>query len=113
MAGWDRLGYQTHNVCNGGGYSKDMWLMFNAIYFHGHVSNSHHTASFVLKDDHRCPIPCCLGQHKAVFRQHKVHYSDFIMDAMVFQITSLMIVYSTVYSGAYQENIKALCHWPL
>ena len=39
------------------------------------------------------------------------HYSDIIMSTMTSQITSLTIVYSTVYSRA--ENIKALHHWPL
>ena len=33
--------------------------------------------------------------------------------AMASQITSLTIVYSIVYSGADQKNIKAPCHWPL
>ena len=32
---------------------------------------------------------------------------------MAFQITSLTIVYSIVYSGADQRNIKAPRHWPL
>ena len=41
------------------------------------------------------------------------HYSDVIMGAMASQITSLTIVHSTVYSGADQENIEALRHWPL
>ena len=31
------------------------------------------------------------------------HYSDVMMDAMAFQITSLAIVYSTVYSGTDQR----------
>ena len=31
------------------------------------------------------------------------HYSDIIMNAMASQITSLTIVYSTVYSGADQR----------
>ena len=35
------------------------------------------------------------------------------MGAMTFQITSLTIVYSAVYSGADEENIKAPRHWPL
>ena len=35
------------------------------------------------------------------------------MIAMASQITSLTIVYSTVYSGADQRNIKAPRHWPL
>ena len=34
------------------------------------------------------------------------------MGAMASQITSLAIVYSTVYSGAYKKNIKAPSHWP-
>ena len=45
--------------------------------------------------------------------QNKNH-SDVIMGAMASQTTSLTIVYSTVYSGADQEeNIKAPRHWPL
>ena len=35
------------------------------------------------------------------------------MGAMVSQITSLTIVYSTVYSGTDQRNIKSPRHWPL
>ena len=43
------------------------------------------------------------------------HYGDVIMGAMASQITSLTLtsVYSIVYSGADQRNIKAPCHWPL
>ena len=50
------------------------------------------------------------------------HYDDVIMGAIASQITSLTIVYSTVYSGADQSkhlslslslNIKAPRHWPL
>ena len=33
-----------------------------------------------------------------------IHYSDFIMTTIASQITSLMIVYSTVYSGADQSK---------
>ena len=35
------------------------------------------------------------------------------MTTMASQITSLTVVYSIVYSGVDQENIKALRHWPL
>ena len=35
------------------------------------------------------------------------------MDTMASQITSLTIVYLTVYTGADQENIKAPRHWLL
>ena len=41
------------------------------------------------------------------------HYDDVIMTTMASQITSLTVVYSTVYSDADQENIKAPRHWPL
>ena len=41
------------------------------------------------------------------------HYDDVIMGAMASQITSLTIVYSTVYSGVDQRNTKAPRHWPL
>ena len=41
------------------------------------------------------------------------HYADVIMGAMTSLITSIRIVYSIVYSGADQRNIKAPCSWPL
>ena len=50
------------------------------------------------------------------------HYCDVIMSAMASQITSLMIVYSTVYSGAYQEKdqssaslafVRRIHRWPV
>ena len=36
-----------------------------------------------------------------------IHYNDIIIGAMASQITSLMMVYSTVYSGADQAQIQA------
>ena len=41
-----------------------------------------------------------------------VYHNDVIMGTMASQITSLTIVYSTVYSGA-DKKIKAPRHWPL
>ena len=41
------------------------------------------------------------------------HNSDFIMRAMACEITSLTIVYSTVFQAQIQENIKAPRHSPL
>ena len=41
------------------------------------------------------------------------HYTDVTMSPMASQITSLGIVYSSVYSGADKKNIKAPRHWPL
>ena len=35
------------------------------------------------------------------------------MTTMAYQITSLTVVYSIVYSGADKKNIKAPRHWPL
>ena len=34
------------------------------------------------------------------------HYSDIILSAMVYQITSLTIVYSTIYSGTNQSSVS-------
>ena len=41
------------------------------------------------------------------------HYSDVIMSSMSSQITSVLIVCSTVCSGTDQENIKTSRDWPL
>ena len=43
--------------------------------------------------------PCTIWYHSWRF-----HYNDVIMDSMAFQITSLTIVYSAVYSGADQRK---------
>ena len=46
-----------------------------------------------------------LSRHRAKDRVcHAKHYSDVIMGAMASQITSLTIVYSTVYSGTDQRK---------
>ena len=49
-----------------------------------------------------------LGPQAIVF-----YYGDAIMGAIASQITSLNIVYSTVYLMQIKENIKAPRHWPL
>ena len=41
------------------------------------------------------------------------HYNDIIMGTIASQITSLMIVYSTVYSDADQRKHQSSAHWPL
>ena len=50
------------------------------------------------------------------------HYNDVIMSAMASQITSLMIVYSTVYSGADEKRhqnsaslafVRGIHRWPV
>ena len=52
----------------------------------------------------------------------RMHYIDVIMSAMAIQITSLTIVYSTVYSGADQRNhqssaslafVRGIHWWPV
>ena len=43
----------------------------------------------------------------------RFHYTDVIMSTMASQITGILIVCSTVCSGADQRNIRAVHHWPL
>ena len=59
---------------------------------------------------------------KVLFRSSALHYSDVIMSAVVSQITSLMIVSSTVYSGADQRKhqssaslafVRGIHRWPV
>ena len=49
------------------------------------------------------PLPPSISCRKKV-RRSDFHYSDVIMGAMASPITSLTIVYSTVYSGADQRK---------
>ena len=48
-----------------------------------------------------------------IIQTGQTHYDDVIMSMMGSQITSLTVVYSTVYSDANQWKIKAPRHWPL
>ena len=52
--------------------------------------------------------PTCFQSH-ATF----VHYSDAIIGMMASQITSVALVYSTIYSGADQRKYRTPRHWPL
>ena len=54
--------------------------------------------------------------------QYHIHYSDVKMDALASQITTLTIVYSTVYSGADQRKhqssaslafVRRIHRWPM
>ena len=56
------------------------------------------------------------------FTAARRHYNDAIMSAMASQITSLTIVYSTVYSGAYIKKhqssaslafVRVIHRWPV
>ena len=48
-----------------------------------------------------------------IYKNVDIHYGNVIMGAIASQITSLTIVYSTVYLDADGKNIKAPRHWPL
>ena len=62
------------------------------------------------------------GYKKNVFQFWMLHYNDVIMVMMASQITSLTIVYSTVYSGADQRKhqssaslafVRGIHRWPV
>ena len=85
--------------------------------------------------------PCCFIEHRKYSISHKLcmwfcfaflccaynlivsefvlfiypysHYDDIIMSTMASQITSLVIVFSSVYSGADQRKHQSSVHWPL
>ena len=73
------------------------------------------------------PYPCFKITHKYTYgyvslQATPLHYSDIIMGAMASQITSLTIVYSTVYSSANQRKhqssaslafVRGFHQWPV
>ena len=66
------------------------------------VINSFHVDSTVISQEAcRMKVICALHYSHEI---GSAHYSDAIMTAMASQITSLTIVYSTVYSGADQRK---------
>ena len=65
-------------------------------------------------------IPFCLPHPQVCLSS--THYSDVIMGVMAFQLTSLRIVYSTVYLGADQRKhqisaslafVRGIHQWPM
>ena len=56
---------------------------------------------------------CIWSMHQWISSSIIIHYCDVIMGAVASQITSLTIVYSTVYSDTDKENVKAPRHWAL
>ena len=61
-----------------------------------------------------CFLQCGVDFNLPYADEHwPIHYNDVIMGAIAFQITSLTIVYSIVYSEQIKENIKPPRHWPL
>ena len=58
------------------------------------------------------PIYLCSGYAVYIAPTHS-HYNDVTMSVIASEITSLTIVYSTVYSGADQRKHQNQCHWPL
>ena len=62
------------------------------------------------------------GLMNSLLKAARTHYSAVILGTMVFQITSLTIVYSTVYSGAVQRQhqssaslafVQGIHRWPV
>ena len=66
-------------------YRKSYWVAMRVSYLHNMVSSTDHHHCFLNETDSR-------------------HYNDVIMSTMASQITSLTIVYSTVYSGIDQRK---------
>ena len=67
-----------------------------------------HFISFQLSIFHGVlPIKCYSAKHQNSRSIKNNHYSDAIMSVMASQIASLIIVYSTAYSGVDKKNIKA------
>ena len=67
-------------------------------------------------------IESVMTQPSVVCSMHAIHYNDVIMSAMASQISSLTIVYSTVYSGADQRKhqssaslafVRRIHRWPV
>ena len=123
---------QYKKVYNHSGLNKNcqysmaiaMWLILithsrlRTFFSDAHDSTSHNISlSFSLALEDMCKERKMMNVRKFSVRypcSPVSHYSDVIMGAMASQITSLTIVYLTVYSGADQrKHHKAPRHWPL
>ena len=69
------------------------------IYFLGCNKLAHHPSGH--------PLLCGKTSYRKVFEAARSHYSDVIMGTIASQITSLTIVYSTIYSDADQRKYQS------
>ena len=72
------------------------------LIWHGMIT---YADALSVKDKSHCIRGCA--------KSYCVHYIDVIMTTMASQITSLTVVYSTVYSDADQRKHQSTRHWPL
>ena len=62
------------------------------------------TQPCILASNHCCKQWCNVNQTSTRLRKPYAHYTDVIMTTIECQITSLTVVYSTVYSDAHQRK---------
>ena len=86
------------------------WTLLSGLFIIVHWEpNSSKTAKYKYFNSQRCILKYCV-QNVIHFVQH---YNDIIMGTTASQITSLLIVYSTLIPAQIKEKIKAPRHWPL
>ena len=75
----------------------------------------HHQVYHSFKSKYRqtSTIGRSLVGNKLVDHSDVIHYNCVILGAMAYLITSLTIIYSTVYRAQIKENTKIRRHWPL
>ena len=104
---WDEITYPIQNF---NGVTVEVWECISNIIPH---FTSHHLSMLWLKLNHvskRGHWRRFYGTHRSSWPPQMYgcrlarHYDDVIMDVMASQITSLTIVYSTVYSDADQRK---------
>ena len=91
LAHWDLTKWQTHFAD----------CIYNGIFLKETSSILINILNFVSKGRNVCVTACATLSH---YLNQGWHYGDVKMSAMASQITSLTIVYSTVYSGADQRK---------
>ena len=87
---------------------------------HGHTCSPQSSIPGDIDDANQQKIAECLG--RLWLWKSITHYDDVIMSTMASQITSITIVYSTVYSGADQRRhqssaslafVRGIHRWPV
>ena len=104
--------YSHSNITEGHSW-KDNWRQVSTVLCNDLVPKRQHSfirnsVDHILSRHIWCHQSTMSNNHPSQY-----HYTGVIMSAIASQITSLRIVYSTVYSDADQRNIKAPPHWPM
>ena len=119
---WDRKCLDPGGTWTFGKYPSDISTESEVIFLKLRIMNVHRQRIVEIIRRYSVVATTFFSCWKGLHYRKTTHYTDVIMSAMASQITSLTILYSTVYSGADQRKhqssaslafVRGIHRWPV